>query len=106
GVGGGPAIVVFAETRDGAIVDDVALGIAPATVDDLIDRDFVDVASDDAVDEFGGVFSGDAIFEERRDVNQRGGIANGVVFVLVMHFVDADSVVAGPFAVVEAFAEG
>jgi len=105
-VGGSPAIVIFAETGDGAVVDDVALGIAPTAVDDLVDCDFVDVAGDDAVDEFGGVFSGDAIFEERGDVDERGGVADGVVLVLVVHFVDAYGVVAGPFAVVEALAKG
>ncbi len=106
GVGGGPAIIVFAEAGDGAVVDDVALRIAPAAVDDLVDRNFVDVAGDDAVHKFSGVFSGDAIFEERRDVDERGGIANGVVLVLVVHLVNADGVVAGPLAIVEAFAEG
>src|SRR5262249_8488177 len=49
-IGGGPAIIVFAETSDGAVVDDLALGIAPAAVDDLVDRNFADVAGDDAVD--------------------------------------------------------
>ena len=106
GVGGGPAVVVFAEARDGAVVDDFAFGIAPAAVDDLVDCDLINVAGDDAVDELGGVASGDAVFEEGRDVDERGGVADGVVLVLVVHFVNADGVIAGPFAIVEAFAEG
>lgn len=105
GIGGGPAVVVFAEPGDGAVVDDLAFGIAPAAVDDLVHGDLVDVAGDDAVDEAGGVAAGDAVFEERGDVNQRGGVANGVVFVFVVGFIDADGVIAGPFAIVEALAE-
>src|SRR5262249_29193551 len=53
-----------------------------------------------------GVGSGDSVFVERRDVDERGGVANGIVFVLMVHLVDADGVIAGPFAIVEAFAEG
>ena len=106
GVGGGPAIVVFAEAGDGAVVDHFAIWVAPAAVNHLIDGDFVDVARNDAVDEAGGVGTGDAVFEERRNVDERGGIADGVVFVLVVHFVNADGVIAGPFAIVQAFAEG
>ena len=105
GVGGGPAIFVFPEACDGAVVNDFAFGIAPATVNDLIHGDLVDVAGDDAVDETRGVMADDAVFIERRDVNERGGVADSVVLVLVMHLVDADGVIAGPFAVVEAFAE-
>ena len=104
-IGGGPAIVVFGEAGDGAVVDDFAFGIAPAAVDDLIDGDFIDVAGDDAIYELGGVATGDAIFKERRNVDERSGIADGIVFVLVVHFVNADGVVAGPFAIVKALAE-
>ena len=71
GIGGGPAIFVFFEARDGAVVDDFAVFVTPAAVDDLADRDFVHVAGDDAVDEFGGIFAGDEIFVERGDVDQR-----------------------------------
>jgi len=106
GVGGGPAIVVFAEASNGAVVDDFSIGVAPAAVNHLIDRDFVDVARNDAVDEAGGVGAGDAVLEERGNIDERGGIADGVVLVLVVHFVNADGVIARPFAVVEAFAEG
>jgi hypothetical protein len=59
----------------------------------------------DAIDQFGRVFAGDQVFVERRDVDQRSGVADGVVLVLVMHLVDADRVVAGPLAVVQALAK-
>src|SRR5262249_8044914 len=98
-------VFVFAESRNCAVVDDVALVIAPAAVDDLIDRYFVDVARDDAIHEARGIGTGDAVFVERRDVDERGRIADSVVLVLVMHLVHATRVVTGPLAIVEAFAE-
>ena len=70
------------------------------------DFDLVDVASDDAVHQAGRIFAGDQILVERRDVDERGRVADGVVLVLVVHFVHADGVVARPFAVVQAVAEG
>ena len=105
GIGCGPTVVVFAEAGDGAVVDDFAFGVAPAAVNDLVDGDFVDVARDDAIDEASGVAAGDAVLEEGRDIDECGGVADGVVLVLVMSFVDTDGVVAGPFAIVEAFAQ-
>ena len=42
---------------------------------------------------------------KRRDVDQRGRVADGVVLVLVMHLVNADRVIARPLAVIEALAE-
>ena len=105
GVGGGPAVGVFVEARDGAVVDHLALLVAPAAVDHLAHADLVDVAGDDAVHQLGGVFAGDQVLVERRDVDERGGVADGVVLVLVMHLVDADRVVARPLAVVQAVAE-
>ena len=106
GVGGGPAIDVFFEARDRAVVDDLALFVAPAAINHLAHFDFVDVASDDAVHQAGRVFAGDQILVQRRDVDERGRVANGVVLVLVMNFVHADGVVAGPLAVVQAVAQG
>ena len=105
GVGGGPAIFIFAKAGDGAVVDYFAVGVAPAAVNDLIDTDFVDVAGDDAVYELGGVAAGYAIFEKWGNIDERGGVADGVVLVLVVHLVDAHGVIAGPLAIVEAFAE-
>src|SRR5213082_3776100 len=44
-------------------------------------------------------------YEERGDIDERGGIANGVVLVLVVHLVDADGVIARPLAIAQAFAQ-
>ena len=52
-IGCRPAIAVLLQPGDGAVVDDLAVFIAPAAVDHLVDRDFVDVARDHAIHEAG-----------------------------------------------------
>ena len=52
------------------------------------------------VDQPRGVRPGDQVLVERRDVDERRGVADGVVLVLVVRLVRADGVVAGPLAVV------
>src|SRR5215469_6640411 len=102
GLSRGPAVTVLIEPRDSAIVDDLALLIAPATINYLPLGDFVDVASNDAVHQLGGAASGEQVFVQRRDIDQRSRIADGVVLVLVVHLVGADRVISRPLAVVEA----
>src|SRR6202167_6665940 len=104
-IGRGPTINIFREARDGAVVDYFAIFIAPAAVNYLSHGDFVDVASDHAVDQLGGVLAGQKIFVERGDVDHRGGVANRVVLVVVVHFVNAHGVIAGPFPIIHAFAK-
>ena len=104
-IGCRPAIFVFFEARDRAIVDDLAIFIAPAGIDHLPHRDFVDVARDHAIHQFGRILAGDQILVERRDIDQRAGVADRVVLVLVVHFIHADRVVSRPLAVIQAMAE-
>ena len=105
GVGRGPAVGIFAQARNCSVINHFSLLVAPAAINHLADRDFVDVAGDHAVHELRRVFAGDAIFVERRDVNQGAGIADCVVLVVVVHLVDADGVIPGPLAIVHAFAK-
>ena len=70
------------------------------------DRDFVDIARDDAVHQFGGVLACDQVLVQRRDIDQRASIADRVVLVLMMYLVYADGVISRPFPVVQAVAEG
>src|SRR5205823_13302052 len=78
---------------------------SPGRVDDLPRRDLAQVARHDAVNQPRRIPSRDAVLEERRDVYQRRGVADGVVLVLVVGFVRADGVVARPVAVAQALAE-
>src|SRR5258708_5712495 len=105
GLGGGPAISVLVQPRDGAVIDNLALLVAPAAIDHLALGDLRDVSRDDSIDQLGGVAPSDQVFEQRGDVDERGGIADGVVLVLMMHFVGADGVVSRPLAVIKALAQ-
>src|SRR5262249_55799378 len=79
--------------------------VAPGRVVDLPDLHLRDIARDQPVDEPGRVTSRHHVLEERRHVDERGRVADRVVLVLVMALVRAHRVVAGPLAVVQAFAE-
>ena len=62
-------------------------------------------SSDDAIDETRRIFSGEPVFEQRRDIDQRGRVTNRVVLVFVMRLVRADGVIARPLAIAKTFAE-
>ena len=104
-VRGSPTIRVLTYTRDGAIVNNLAVLITPAAVNHLAYAHLVNVACDDTINEARGILSGDHVLEQRSDVDQCRGIADRVVLVLVVRFVDADGVIAGPFAVAETVAQ-
>ncbi len=59
------------ETADGAVVDDLAVYVAPGRVEHLAHGALGDVARDHAVEEARGVASRDQVLVERRDVEQR-----------------------------------
>ena len=105
GIGRGPAITILFQPGDGAVVNDLAVFIAPAAVDHLIDRDLVDVARDDAIDEARGIAAGDHVLVERRHVDQRRRIADGVVLVLMVSLIDTDRIEPRPLAVIQALTE-
>ena len=84
GIGGGPSIRLLVQPRDRPVIDDLALLVAPGRVPDLPDAHASGVTRDDAVDEPRRVSAGDAVLEQRRDVDERRRVANGVVFVLVV----------------------
>ena len=104
-VGRGPAVDVLRQPGDGPVVDDLAVLVAPRRVDDRADRDLAQVPRHDPVDEARRVLARDPVLEERRDVDQRRGVADRVVLVLVVGLVGGDRVVARPLAIVQALAE-
>ena len=97
--------VVLRQPRHRAVVDHLAVLVAPRRVVHLADGDLERVARDQAIDELDRVAAGDQVLEERRDVDQRRGVADRVVLVLVVRLVGADRVVARPLAIVEALAQ-
>ena len=104
-VRGRPAVDVLLEARDGPVVDGLAVLVAPGRVDDLPDGDLPEVARDDPVDEPRRVAPGEPVLVQGRDVDQRRGVADRVVLVLVVRLVRGDGVVARPLAVAQALAE-
>jgi hypothetical protein len=101
----GPAIAVLGKSRNSAIVNDFAVLVAPAAVDNLIDSNFIDVASDYAIDEASSVSTRDYVLVQRTNVDQCSGVSNSVVLMLVVRFVNADGVIARPFPITQALAE-
>ena len=51
-----------------------------------------------------GIAPVDQVFVQRRDINQGTGVTDGIVLMLVVHFVGADRVIARPLAVVKTLA--
>jgi hypothetical protein len=81
---GSPSIALLAQARDGPVVDDLALLIAPWCVIHLANGKLRRIARDEQIDEPGRITSADEVLEERRDVDQRCRVADRVVLVLVV----------------------
>ena len=94
-----PAIAVLVQSRNGAVVDDLAFLIAPAAINHLVEADFVDVARQHPIDELRCVATGDEVFEQRRHVDERCSVTDSVVFVFVMGLVNADRVKPRPLSI-------
>ena len=90
--------LVLAEARHRAVVEQLALVVAPARVVDLPDRELRDVARHDAVEQPRGVRALDQVLHQRRDVDQRRVIADRPVLALEPEVVGADRDVARPAA--------
>src|SRR6185436_7138879 len=98
GVGGGPEVLGLGESMDRAVVDDLAVLVAPGRVPDLPHGELRGVAGDHPVDERGRVRAGDAVLVQGRDVDQRGSLADRVVLDVVRVGVRGRGPVAGPLA--------
>src|SRR5207302_10899828 len=105
GIGRGPGNGVLRYGRQSPVVDDLAVLVAAGRVIRLTDGELVRVARDHAVDQPDCVAATNEVLEQRRDIDERRRVADRVVLVLVMRFVRADGVVAGPFAIVQALGE-
>ena len=98
GVGRGPEELLVAPARDGPVVDDLAVLVAPRGVDHAIDGELRGVARHDPVDEPRGVGPGDLVLVERGHVDQRGLLADRVVLDVVEVGVHRGREVARPLA--------
>ena len=96
GIGRGHAVRLIAQDRDRTVVDLFALVVTPGRVQHLADLGFADVARDDVIEQPRGVTAGDQVLVQRRDIEQRRGIPNRVVFAIVRELVGARDDVPGP----------
>ena len=97
-VGGRPAVALLLEAGDRPVVDHAAVLVAPGRVVDAADAELARVPRDHAVDEPRGVRPGDQVLVERRDVDERRRLPDGVVLDLVGVGVRARREIARPFA--------
>ncbi len=94
GIRGRPPESLLGQPRYGPVIDDLAMLVAPRRVKHLAHRHLGDVARDDAIDQTRGILSGNEVLEERRNIDERRRIADGVVLVLVVRLIGADGVIA------------
>ena len=89
---------VLAEPRHRAVVEQLTVVVAPARVVDLSDGELLDIAWRDLVEQPCRVRPFDQVLHQRRDVDQRGGVADRPVFAFEAEVVRPDRDVAGPAA--------
>ena len=100
-----PAVLVFFQAGDSSIIDDFSPLVAPAAVNYLPNPDLVDIARDHAIHQLARILTGDQILVERRDVDKGSSVADGIVLVLVMHFIDTDCVISRPLTIIQALTQ-
>jgi len=86
------------EPRDSAVVDHFAGRVAPGRVQHLSDAEPFDIARDHAVEQTRRVRAVDVVFEQRRDIEERGAVSDRPIFTLVRKLVGACGQVARPAA--------
>ncbi len=87
---------LLGQARHGAVVEQLAVLVAPAGVIDLADRHLEDVARGHLVQQARGVRALDDVFHQRRDVDQRRRVADRPVLAIELELVGADDDVPGP----------
>ena len=96
-VGGGDPVGVLGQPGDRAVVDHLAVLVAPRRVEDLVDLEPGDVSGHHAVEQPSRIRPTNDVLVERRDVDDPRGLADRVVFDVVEVGVDGRAVVARPF---------
>src|SRR5213082_3961685 len=106
GLGRREAILPLPEPADGAVVDRLALRVAPGRVQHLADLGRADVSRNQPVQQSRRIAAGDLVLVQRRDVEQRRGVAHRGVLALVRPVVGARHGVTRPAAPRRAEHEG
>ena len=94
-------IVAFAQVKDRAVVDDLAVVVAPDAVADLARLDLRDVARDQPIEERQRIGPCDAVLRHRREVEHRAGVADRRVFERLVEVRIGGGVVLPPVPLVQ-----
>ena len=70
---------MLAETKNGPVIDNFALIIAPDAIADPAGFELRHIARDHAIEEGLRVSTADAVFAHRRQIHDRAGIADGEI---------------------------
>ena len=97
-LGARQAVRPVVEAADRAVVDDLAVGVAPRRVQHLPDGALGDVARDHAVEQPRRVAARDQVLVERRHVEKRRRIADRRVLAIGVGVVRGRDLMAGPAA--------
>jgi hypothetical protein len=81
------AKMIFSQSKDGPILNQLPLPITPASIDHLMDLTLGHIAGDDTVQEPDGLSATDRVFEEWGNIDQSGGISDGMVLIFVLNLV-------------------
>ena len=95
--GGAEQEFFLAQPEDGAVVDDMAVVVAPHGVGDAIDLELADITRDQSIQESLGIRPADLVLDHRRHVEQGRRVANREVLVLHRRE-NRQRVVAAPLA--------
>jgi hypothetical protein len=87
---------IFAEARDGSIVKNLSVVIAPRGVKDLTDTTFGSIARDHAIHQRNSVSTANEIFVKWRNIEKAGAQANRIVLVDVIQLVRLSGQVSCP----------
>ena len=81
-LGGAHAVLVVGHAKDGAVIDQLALVVAPHRIRDPPRPRLAQIAGHQAVEEAQGVGAGDAVLHHRSQVVERARITDREVFLL------------------------
>ena len=83
---------MLVETRNRTVIDHLSIVVAPTTVSRLADLELGDVPHRNTRQKRGGIRPHDLVLEERGNIDDAGGMADGVVFAVDVGVIRANRV--------------
>src|SRR5690242_20963225 len=92
------AKLILRQAKNGTVLNNRPIVLAQTSVKRLTDRTFHRIPRHNAINQPQRVLAADIVFVKRRDIEQRGGIPNGVVLIVVHDIVGAGNEITRPSA--------